>query len=67
VNPLQAATAAELGTLLPAIGLFAERGWTTGHALAELRRTSDLLRSRLLAEQVSLASGTITKTGTQTL
>ena len=43
----------------PAIGLFAELGWTTVSALEEpqiLRRTRDLLLPRVLAGQVALAS-----------
>jgi hypothetical protein len=51
----------------PAIGLFAELGWTTLSALQNLRRTRDLLLPRLLSGQVSLASGANNKTGTQTL
>ena len=45
----------------PAIGLFAELGWTTVPALKEirsLRRTRDLLLPRLLPGQVALGSPT---------
>ena len=38
----------------PAIGLFAELGWTTVSALANLRRTRDLFLPRLRSGQVNL-------------
>ena len=41
----------------PAIGLFAELGWTTVSGLQNLRRTRDLLLPRLLSGQVELKTG----------
>ena len=38
----------------PAIGLFAELGWTTVPALHHLRQPRDLLLPRLLSGQVEL-------------
>jgi hypothetical protein len=53
---LEAETAAESDALLPALGLFAEFGWKTRHALAELHRTHNLLLLSLLSGQAALAS-----------